>query len=215
MTRKTKTSPRAGFSLVEVVLAVGVISFAFVAIMGLIPAGLTQFRQAMDTSVGAQVAQRVIFDAEQTDFNTLVDYTNTQALEVPGQTFYFRGPTYQYSQAASSTGASPGACIRYFTEEGNEIIPAGRVSNPNCNPSGTELNNAVYYVNTRIATSTVLPQVNASPTTGSFDVATVLVQIAFNPGHRNIPLDTTGAFYVVGMNGIQVRNYSAQIGRNF
>jgi hypothetical protein len=155
----------------------------------------------------------VIFDAEQTDFDTLVDYANTQTFQTPGQTYYFRSPSVQASQSASSS--SPGACIRYFTEEGNEIIPAARAGNPNANPSQSELASVVYYVNTRITTSTVLPQAGVTSTTGSYDVATVLVQIAFNPGNRPIPVDATGAFNVVGMPGLQVRNYSAQIGRNF
>lgn len=103
----------------EVVLAVGVVAFAFVAIMGLIPAGMQQFRQAIDTSIGSQIAQRVIEDAEQTDFNTLINYGNTQALVYPN--YFFRAPTYALSNSASP--ASPGACIRYFDEEGNEIVP--------------------------------------------------------------------------------------------
>src|SRR5687767_4065395 len=65
---------RGGFSLVEVVLAIGVVSFAFVAILGLVPAGMSQFRQAIDTAVCAQIAQRVIGDAQQTDFDLLIDW---------------------------------------------------------------------------------------------------------------------------------------------
>lgn len=61
------------FSLVEVVLAIGVVSFAFVAILGLLPAGMSQFRKAIDTSVAADIAQRVIDDAQQTDWDTLTN----------------------------------------------------------------------------------------------------------------------------------------------
>lgn len=61
-----------GFSLVEVVLAVGVVAFGLVAIFALIPAGLGVFRQAMDTSVGSQIVQRIASDAAQSDFDLLV-----------------------------------------------------------------------------------------------------------------------------------------------
>jgi len=61
------------FSLVEVVLAIGVVAFAFVAILGLLPAGMSQFRKAIDTSVATDIAQRVIDDAQQTDWDTLTN----------------------------------------------------------------------------------------------------------------------------------------------
>ena len=60
------------FSLVEVVLAVGIVAFAFVAILGLLPVGMTTFRQAMDTATGSQIIQRVINEAQQTKYATLV-----------------------------------------------------------------------------------------------------------------------------------------------
>ena len=66
----------AAFSLVEVTLAIGVFGFAFTAIVGLIPMGLTTFRQAMDASVGSQICQRVINDAQQTDFDVLTSSSN-------------------------------------------------------------------------------------------------------------------------------------------
>ena len=37
------------FTLIETVLAIGIVSFAFVALMGLLPCGLQVFRKAMDT----------------------------------------------------------------------------------------------------------------------------------------------------------------------
>src|SRR6185369_7455030 len=70
--RHSSSNERA-FSLIEVVLAVGVVAFAFVAIMGLIPAGMGQFRQAIDTSVCSQIAQRVMNEAQQTGFALLSD----------------------------------------------------------------------------------------------------------------------------------------------
>jgi len=202
----------SGFSLVEVVLAVGVVAFAFVAIMGLIPAGMQQFRQAIDTQVGSQIAQRLIEDAEQTDFNTLIDYSNTQSLLPP--TNFFRAPTYALSQSANS---NPGACLRYFDEEGNEIVPAARAGNPpnlNANPTNAELNNIVYYVNTRVEVGTILPQGSQSMTTTP-NLATVTIQVAFNPGHIALPTNTYCLFDTTKFSGVPIRNYSAQVGRNF
>jgi len=51
---------RDAFSLVEVVLAIGVISFAIVAILGLFPIGLATGRSAQDETRAPQVAQTIL-----------------------------------------------------------------------------------------------------------------------------------------------------------
>jgi uncharacterized protein (TIGR02598 family) len=61
----------AAFSLVEVTLALGIIAFAFVAIVGLIPVGLSTARDAMETSVRSQIVQRVVSDVKQTDLQDI------------------------------------------------------------------------------------------------------------------------------------------------
>ena len=67
-----------GFSLVEVVLAIGIVSFAFVGLFGLLPAGLNVFRQAIDNSVGSQIVQRLVNEAQQTYFPTLTTAAPTK-----------------------------------------------------------------------------------------------------------------------------------------
>ena len=86
---------RAGFSLVEVVLAIGIVSFAFVGMFGLLPAGLNTFRQAIDNSVGSQIVQRLVNEAQQTDFPELIKITT----------------------------AAPS--VRYFDDQGNEMTASG------------------------------------------------------------------------------------------
>lgn len=49
-----------GFSLVEVVLALGVISFAIVAILGVLPVGLQTGHSAQDETRAAQIAQAIL-----------------------------------------------------------------------------------------------------------------------------------------------------------
>lgn len=50
---------RSGFSLVEVVLALGVISFAIVAIIGVIPTGLETNRATQSNTRAVQIAQDI------------------------------------------------------------------------------------------------------------------------------------------------------------
>lgn len=69
--RSFRPTHRAGFTLVEVTLAIGIISFAFVAMFGLLPVGLSVSRQAMDTTIEAQIVQQLKTQAIQTDFSLL------------------------------------------------------------------------------------------------------------------------------------------------
>jgi uncharacterized protein (TIGR02598 family) len=93
---RPKSGCSRGFTLVEITLAIGIVAFGFVAILGLLPTGMSLFRRAMDCSIGAQIAQRVINDAQQTDFSVLIDggsaeiftktvrYFNDQGRELSG-----------------------------------------------------------------------------------------------------------------------------------
>lgn len=68
-------SPRksSGFSLVEITLALGILSFSIVSLMGLMSVGLTSFRDSIDTTVESQIAQSILNEKRQTAFETLID----------------------------------------------------------------------------------------------------------------------------------------------
>ena len=69
---KTFRQAQTAFSLIEVTLAIGIVGFAFTTILGLLPAGLSNFRKAMDTEVEAQIVQQVTNEAMQADFDQLI-----------------------------------------------------------------------------------------------------------------------------------------------
>lgn len=69
---KNRDCLQAAFSLVEVTMAIGIVAFVFTSILGLVQTGVTTFRNAMDVSLSSQIAQRVINEAQQTDFDQLV-----------------------------------------------------------------------------------------------------------------------------------------------
>ncbi len=92
------SSHATGFSLVEICLAIGVVAFAFVGVVGLLPAGMDVYRTSMNESISTQIAQRVLNDAQQSDFASLIGGT-------PPQTKYYELPP-----------------VRYFDEEGNELL---------------------------------------------------------------------------------------------
>ena len=72
-----------GFSLVEVALALGIVAFAFVSLFGLLPVGLTTFRNAIDTTNESRIVQSFVSKVIATDFENLqqkVDYASTQEI---------------------------------------------------------------------------------------------------------------------------------------
>jgi len=140
-------------------LAIGVIAFAFIAIFGLIPSGLRIFRQAMDASVGSQIAQRVVSDAQQTDFDQLI--------------------TDEGGNTITGVNATGRKAVRYFDEQGNELLNSDGSIPQSAPPK------AIYHVNTRITPATTLPKKGTS-TADNANLATVTIQVAYNPG--NLPL---------------------------
>lgn len=96
---------RSAFSLVEVTIATGIASFGIIALLALLPSGLNMFRDAMNVTVSSQIAQRLIKEAVQTDYETLLEI----AVGAPPPT----GPVVKP--------------VRYFTDEGVEL-PASKAS---------------------------------------------------------------------------------------
>lgn len=198
---------RSGFSLVEVALAIAVVSFAVIGILSLMSSGLGNYRSVMDTTIAAQLAQRVINDAGQADFKVLTDVAGQKnnrdmaEAEKNGKTFSFRAPTIK------------DPAFRYFDEQGKEIIPrsAGKLD-------AKQKLSAVYWVNTRIVPRAKVPRVDGKAT----ELAQLTVEIAANPNG----IDLTDKEYIESSSssprhnllkappGIRVLTYSAYVGRN-
>ncbi|MGB8352832.1 MAG: Verru_Chthon cassette protein B [Chthoniobacteraceae bacterium] len=150
------------FSLVEVAFAIGVVAFAFIPILGLIPAGMSAFRQANSTSVTAQIAQRVANDAQQTDYDTLI-------------------------QSGSATASTNGTLLlRHFDDQGNEVGLNGTALTP------AQLAQSLYDVNTVIVSPTSLPATGGQQRPVSQNLATVIIQVVENPGHVANPFPPAG-----------------------
>lgn len=52
-------------------MAIGIMAFALIGILGLMPAGLMTFQKAMDTSMSSHIVQQVVTDLQQGDFSNL------------------------------------------------------------------------------------------------------------------------------------------------
>jgi uncharacterized protein (TIGR02598 family) len=213
-------SKRAAFSLVEVALAIAIVSFAVIGILSLMSTGLGNYRQVMDTTICAQIAQRIINDAQQADFKVLTDYTKLQAVAEANQAdplYSFRAPTI----------AQP--ALRYFDEQGNEIVlQSGATLSP------AQRTQAVYWVNTRITPRPTVPSDNDEkqkqvgmdglPAVKGSKVespmAQLTVEVACNPNAINLTFVTDkglplyNLYDLTKIPGVRVLTYSAYVGRN-
>jgi uncharacterized protein (TIGR02598 family) len=181
-------------------MAIAVAAFALVALVSLIPSGLGTFRASMDTSVTAQIFQRYISEAYQTDFSELIPATVSEGT-----------PFYTLPK-------------RYFDDQGNEV----KVGNAE-NPTPQERTSIVYEVNARGSTpgprdasQSRSNQLTTLPSTGARynprDMTILTVQVANNPEGRKIEMDPNNPSLWRTSDGrggkVPVFTYSAVIARN-
>lgn len=71
MKSKFRFARKQAFTLIEVTLAMGVASFAILSMLGVMVVGLNTLRDAIDTTVQAQISQQVVGALKQANFSTL------------------------------------------------------------------------------------------------------------------------------------------------
>lgn len=104
----------SGFSLVEVVLAMGIIAVAFIPLMGLLPIGLNTSQQAIDTTVQAQILQQMTGLAQEAGWSNLSTLCKASA---PPTYFDANGTIVSLPSAAVYTAA--------FSTPTNTVLPGG------------------------------------------------------------------------------------------
>jgi uncharacterized protein (TIGR02598 family) len=111
---------RAAFSLVEVTMALGIMAFALVSIIGLVPSGLSTFRKTINVSVGSQIVQQVVTDIRQSDFDKLSAQPEWRYFDDQGQ---------EYSTAESELGRDPVIYHVNVVLDPQVALPGGNSSN--------------------------------------------------------------------------------------
>ena len=154
-----------GFSLVEVTLAIGIVAFAFVALFALLPVGMNTFKQAMDTSVTAQIAQRIAGELQESDYNAVLSDCKPTIIKLEAD------PDKQH-------GVLP---RRFFDDQGNEIQFGAGVS-----PTSSQRaqRNVIYEAHIRISRARQLPSSDGSGKQArleSTNIITATIQVANNP----------------------------------
>ena len=205
--RHFRESHSAGFSLVEISLALAIVAVALVALLGLMPSGMNNFRTALDAQIAGEIFQRVAADAQETDFDTLIKSGSDTELGGQGSQFY-RLP------------------LRHFDNQGTEV----KVANPDA-PTSSEAGGIIYTVRVRGSLpgdpdpkkhsanyATSLPGAKA-PRFNPRGLTFLTVQVAVSGGARKItPLVDTDTFLIsptlAAKSGLPVRTYVALVARN-
>jgi len=81
-TTKRAQKPKSsltGFSLIETTIALGIVAFALVPLIALIPLGLQAQRDSIEQTTARQIFQAVIGEIRRADFNTLISGTGASA----------------------------------------------------------------------------------------------------------------------------------------
>lgn len=205
ITCHARVSRFAGFSLVEVSVALAIVAVALVALMGLLPAGLNNFRAAMDAQTAGEIFQRVVADAQETDFDTLL----ASKVQTGGRgAQFYRLP------------------LRHFDNQGTEV----KTANPDA-PTAAEAQAILYSVRVRGSlpgdpdpgnhsqdSATSLPGA-AAPRFNPRGLTFLTIQIAGTGGTRQLaPMVDSESFLIspalAAKAAITVRTYAAIVARN-
>lgn len=105
-------SPRAGgFTLVEVTIAIGIVSFALLGLIGLLPAGLGALRDSAEQTMNAQIVRRISGDLMVQSFASRADFSS------------FSGATLYFDEEAQVLGNSFGARYRAIVDVHDPSLP--------------------------------------------------------------------------------------------
>ena len=107
VSRKLRAATRSAFSLAEVVIALGVVSFALVAIFGLLPAGLKTVKNANEQAAAANVLGAIADAVRNASTNgSATTYSNSIAGQGIGYTLGVTTPTTNTLNNLTLEGAS-------------------------------------------------------------------------------------------------------------
>ncbi len=175
-------------------MAIGIIAFAFVALLGMLPTGLNTFRKAMDTSVSAQIAQKISGELQETDYFTLLDVASKGSGDIRELS----------ADSDQQFGSLP---RRYFDDQGSEIVITGGGDTP----SDAERLKIIYEVHVRLSRRALLT--SGEERVPSENLVSAMIQVASNP--RGLPLRVDGTTELIDKDsGVQFRSYPTLLSRN-
>jgi uncharacterized protein (TIGR02598 family) len=102
---------RGGFSLIEVALALGIVSFALIPVMSMLPVGLATIQGSMNQTVTTSIAQQLRGELQEASFSSLQTLTTT--------------PYYYTVEGIATVSSDPNAYYKVTFAVSNTTIPGG------------------------------------------------------------------------------------------
>ena len=158
---------KAGFSLAEVTLALGIAAFCLIAIFGLLPVGLTNNQNSTEQTTAASIVTGVVADMRATPSTTSTSGLYGVALPVAGSTV--ASPQHFYFDANGSNKDASGTA--YTSNTGLFRVSVG------ITPPATGLKNATairILVTWPASATTVINNIWPTKFSGSFETFTAL-----------------------------------------
>lgn len=123
-----------GFSLVEVTIALGLVSFALVSMLGLLPTGLTVLRSSMSQTVEAQILQSVASRAVISSFTNIA--ASTLYFDDEGLPVASSGAAYYTANLTLTNAAFPGSSNAVTLPNSLKNVKVALVARPNPSAAG-------------------------------------------------------------------------------
>jgi uncharacterized protein (TIGR02598 family) len=131
-TRDFCLSQAHGFSLIEVAIALGIVSFVLIPIIGLLPMGLATIQASENQTVMAGIAQQIRGQLQEITFSSVATLPQT---------------TYYYTNEGVPTASSSGGYYAVsFTVKGALIPGGGSSTFDNANAAQTVVATMTYPV---------------------------------------------------------------------
>jgi len=163
-----------GFSLIEVVLSLGIVSFAFVGLFGLLPVGLNAFTNSVDSTVESQIAENVLTNVKQAKLSNLLTLADQNAGSNPAlppvQGYYF--DDQGKAVAANPTSTTP---ANYVYSAGVQVYYDSSI------PTGVQPSSIAYLSSTSSQTTATQSQASAPMAT-----VTVTIRKVSNPSATRV-----------------------------
>ena len=105
---KNQLSSARGFSLIEVIVAMGIVATVMVGLIGIMPAGVASLHDASTTAIQSRIVQELASDAQQSDWNNLPPPPNTPVTPKLDDLMGRAKTRYYDSQGTLITPASAG-----------------------------------------------------------------------------------------------------------
>ena len=150
MTMKQKIQPRSGFSLVEVIVALGIVAFAFVGLLGIIPSGLNTFRQSVDQARALTALNMVASAVRNSKFDFIASgdanysfplfFSDSTTAATNPTKFFVRQPDYSLlfyileDGTISKTGSASAKAVLYMLIDPPGTVGATSVNNMAAGP---------------------------------------------------------------------------------